>query len=60
MTLADAQVVATAVAAGVKGSDGQPIEIPVLGEELAKFDAALARPLNYERIRQAILREVTA
>lgn len=52
--------IATAVLAaqGGKGSDGQPIQITNPDEEVQSFDARLNAPLNIERQREALLREV--
>jgi hypothetical protein len=52
-------VTATIAAAGGRGADGRPVEITDVDSELENFDRRLAQSLDHERIRAAILREVS-
>lgn len=54
------QVAAAVAMAGGKGADGQPITVTTPEEQIDEFDAALERPLDYERMRAAILKEALA
>jgi hypothetical protein len=51
-------VTATIAAAGGTGSDGQPLSITDVDRELEEFNARLSQPLDHERMRQALLKEV--
>lgn len=42
----------------MKGSGGRPVEVVDLDEQMEKFDKQLQRPLNYERMREALMEEV--
>lgn len=47
-----------AVVAGMKGPGGQPVQLVDVDKEMDLFDARLRRPLNHDRMRAALLKEV--
>jgi hypothetical protein len=53
-------IAATLIAAGAKSDDGSAIEAVTPEEQREEFDRRLSMPLDEDRIRAAIMREVTA